>query len=335
MKDTNYITIQGWMVNKLGLSGNDLLTYAIIYGFSQDEESSFKGASSYLAKCLNVSRRTIFDILSRLVEKRLILKEEYTRNGLKYCDYRTPKDAQRNALSRRGDAESAQGMQNLHTPYEESAQGGYAESSPHISTNKTKDTAAADLPPAENPDQADPPQAATAEAIRDIKQEFKRLDGALIFDEAFYPGIIAFLAANRLDTGYLAWLYKFCKERNPRSITGFYYTVALEPRYAELYREYLRSRPPPPDRPVSCPVCGTGHKANQACPRCGLEAAVRDDQVRVERHKRLYSMPSDKRAAYESEMEALIEKRPSTGDLHNYFRQLKDLNGKYGLADSS
>jgi predicted transcriptional regulator len=92
MKDTNYITIIGWMVNKLGLSGNDLLVYAVIYGFSQDKKSVFKGSLSYLSGCLNVSKRAVIDILNRLVIKGMIIKKEYTKNGQKYCEYRTPKD---------------------------------------------------------------------------------------------------------------------------------------------------------------------------------------------------------------------------------------------------
>ena len=35
MKNENYITIQGWMVNELKLTGNDLICYALIYGFTK------------------------------------------------------------------------------------------------------------------------------------------------------------------------------------------------------------------------------------------------------------------------------------------------------------
>ena len=36
MKSDNYIVIQGWMVNELNLKGNDLLVFALIYGFTRD-----------------------------------------------------------------------------------------------------------------------------------------------------------------------------------------------------------------------------------------------------------------------------------------------------------
>ena len=36
MKDENYIVLQGWMINKLNLKGNELTVYALIYGYSQN-----------------------------------------------------------------------------------------------------------------------------------------------------------------------------------------------------------------------------------------------------------------------------------------------------------
>ena len=44
-----YVTVMDWMWDDLGLSGNDILCYALIYGFSQDGKSEFKGTASYVA----------------------------------------------------------------------------------------------------------------------------------------------------------------------------------------------------------------------------------------------------------------------------------------------
>jgi hypothetical protein len=50
LKDHNYITILGWMVNRLGLSGNELMVYAIIHRFSQDKNQAMKaGRNTYTA----------------------------------------------------------------------------------------------------------------------------------------------------------------------------------------------------------------------------------------------------------------------------------------------
>ena len=39
VKNENYLVIQGWMIAELKLKGNELLIYAIIYGFSQNNQS--------------------------------------------------------------------------------------------------------------------------------------------------------------------------------------------------------------------------------------------------------------------------------------------------------
>ena len=87
MKNKNYITILGWMVNKLSLSGNDLICYAVIYGFSQDD-NFWEGSQSYLSDWLGVSRRTVIDILKRLISNGLIAKQEYEVNNVKFCKYK-------------------------------------------------------------------------------------------------------------------------------------------------------------------------------------------------------------------------------------------------------
>ena len=87
MKNKNYITILGWMVNELSLSGNDLICYAVIYGFSQDD-NFWEGSQSYLSDWLGVSRRTVVDILKRLISNGLIAKQEYEVNNVKFCKYK-------------------------------------------------------------------------------------------------------------------------------------------------------------------------------------------------------------------------------------------------------
>lgn len=87
MKDNNYIQISGWMVKKLGLKGNDLLAYALIYGFSQDGSSCFAGSAKYIADWLNIDRRNALVVLGRLVDRGLIVKNDKIVNGVKLCDY--------------------------------------------------------------------------------------------------------------------------------------------------------------------------------------------------------------------------------------------------------
>lgn len=74
IKNENYVTIQGWMINELELKGNELMCFAIIYGFSQITGTAFTGSYQYLADWCNTSRRTIINVIDNLVFKGYIIK---------------------------------------------------------------------------------------------------------------------------------------------------------------------------------------------------------------------------------------------------------------------
>ena len=98
IKNENFITIQGWMINELGLKGNALLVYAIIYGFSQTEDCEFTGSASYLCGWCGCSRQTIMTTLNKLVNEGLIIKKEEFKNNIKFCSYRVNLTGCQNSL---------------------------------------------------------------------------------------------------------------------------------------------------------------------------------------------------------------------------------------------
>lgn len=87
VSNENFIVIQGWMIDELKLKGNELLVYAIIYGFSQAENQVFNGSLQYIADWLNTSKQTVINTLKRLQEKGFIEKREKYVNGVKFCEY--------------------------------------------------------------------------------------------------------------------------------------------------------------------------------------------------------------------------------------------------------
>ena len=91
VKEENYINIYGWMVTRLGLKGNELLVYAIIYGFSQDDETRFTGSLQYLADWTNSTKQSCIKCLKSLAEKGYITKYEKVVNGVKFCEYQAVK----------------------------------------------------------------------------------------------------------------------------------------------------------------------------------------------------------------------------------------------------
>ena len=91
VKEENYISISGWMVTRLGLKGNELLVYAIIYGFSHDDETKFTGSLQYLADWTNSTKQSCIKCLKSLTEKGYITKYEKVVNGVKLCEYQAVK----------------------------------------------------------------------------------------------------------------------------------------------------------------------------------------------------------------------------------------------------
>ena len=81
IRDDNFYTVLGWMLNVLDLKGNELIVFAIVYSFSQDGESEWKGSLTYLEDFANISRPTAVTILSRLVDKGFIIKRTYSLQG--------------------------------------------------------------------------------------------------------------------------------------------------------------------------------------------------------------------------------------------------------------
>ena len=87
VKSENYIHIPGWAVCELGLKGNELLIYAIIHGFSQEENQTFRGSIRYLVDWTGSSKMTVIRALRSLETKKLIRKIERFENGVKFCEY--------------------------------------------------------------------------------------------------------------------------------------------------------------------------------------------------------------------------------------------------------
>ena len=129
MKDNNYIVVQGWMINQLKLKSNELMLFAIIYGFSQDNESEYTGSLNYLCKALNCSKPTILKNIKSLIDKELLIKRDVYNNGVKFCSYST---------NFTGGKETLPGVKKLNKGGKETLLGGGKETLPNNTiTNNT------------------------------------------------------------------------------------------------------------------------------------------------------------------------------------------------------
>ena len=87
MERNDYIQIQASMVTELGLSGNQLIIYALVHGFCKDGIHEFKGSINYICEWTNLSRSTVISILKQLVEDGLLVKRTYMENNVTFCAY--------------------------------------------------------------------------------------------------------------------------------------------------------------------------------------------------------------------------------------------------------
>lgn len=130
----SFVTIQGWMVTHLKLKSNELMIYAIIYGFCQIRGQVFSGSVRYLAEWTNSTKRGVYKNLKSLVDKGLIEKIEENINGVKFCKYticenRLP--SRTRFCSPWGDEQSSPVMNKVHRGDEQSSPGGDEQSSPN------------------------------------------------------------------------------------------------------------------------------------------------------------------------------------------------------------
>lgn len=127
MNDDNYVVIQGWMCNALKLSGNELLVFALIYGFSQDGESEFCGSRTYVANTFNISKPTVDKAIKSLIEKGLVIKNATSINDVQINRYK---------VSLQGVKKLYGGSKESLPPSKEILQGGSKESLHNNNNNK-------------------------------------------------------------------------------------------------------------------------------------------------------------------------------------------------------
>lgn len=117
VSEKNFLNIQGFMRTELNLKGNELLVYAIIYGFSQDGDNYFTGSAQYIADWCGISKRAALAILKKLTEEGFLEKKEVVENSVKFCHYRGRKFTGVVKKVHRGGEETSPGGGEETSPY--------------------------------------------------------------------------------------------------------------------------------------------------------------------------------------------------------------------------
>jgi uncharacterized phage protein (TIGR02220 family) len=127
----SYIVVQGWMITELNLKGNELLVFAIIHGFSQDNAGEFTGSLQYLADWTNSSKRWCIKSLQSLCDKGLLIKKELWLEGVKYCTYKVNAARSGEQNSSHSEQNSSGVMNKVHGGGEQNDTRGDEQSSPN------------------------------------------------------------------------------------------------------------------------------------------------------------------------------------------------------------
>lgn len=122
-----FINLQGWMITELGLKRDELIVYALIYGFSQDKESEFHGSIAYVEQWLSCTRKHAIDVLKSLEKKHYIAKRQIVDNKVKYNFYIAY------SVDEIREAENDGSIQNILPQYTENATSQYNEDTTHLS----------------------------------------------------------------------------------------------------------------------------------------------------------------------------------------------------------
>jgi Transcriptional regulators len=88
MRGTGYVVIQSFMVDDLGLKGNELIVYAVIHGFTQDGNHWYYGTRAHLAEWCGATKGTVSNCLKSLLEKGYVERREIDRCGYRQVQYR-------------------------------------------------------------------------------------------------------------------------------------------------------------------------------------------------------------------------------------------------------
>lgn len=82
-----FLTITSEM-REAGLSGNGLLVFALVYGYSQQAQGCYYGSLSHTAEVIGCSGETARNILKSLTENGFIERFEFMDNGVRRVAYR-------------------------------------------------------------------------------------------------------------------------------------------------------------------------------------------------------------------------------------------------------
>lgn len=114
IQDTNFVTIQGWVVNHLHLSSDEAIIYSLIYGYKE----GFSEPVSYIAQWVGKSEMTVRRTLQRLIQIGYISKKTRSGKPTSYtCTPLTNCEGSQNVTPNKNDSTPLTNCEGLYNNY--------------------------------------------------------------------------------------------------------------------------------------------------------------------------------------------------------------------------
>ena len=349
LKDTNYIQIQGWMISRLDLKGNELLVYALIHGFCQDGKNVYNMSFDYIMKWLNSSRSATASSISNLLKKGLIeRRESYSRGNVKKYEYWTkvsregfPAEKEDSDVSDQFEFRTGEKSTSMNSELVTSTNSELVTSTNSELNNSSNNTLNINSSSSETEFKSDTEKNTAGQKEEEPFLKFvkKKFGSAHVFTKDFKKKLKIHMSNNQIlpaeTENYLNFVYELCQKKKPANMSAYFFTTCLNDVTAANYIHQKINGAPEKKKDFRCPVCGCMHSAFEECPNCGLDKDDRNNAELISiRQKELKLLPEQRRKLDE-EMVALTMEFMSLPPNRwaEKKQRKKQIYAKYGLLD--
>ena len=364
LDNKDYILVSGWMVNQLNLKGNELLTYALIYGFCQNTESRFKGSLKYIANWLNITEQGVIKVLKSLISQNKIGKTVESGPGaIKICKYYTIFNNSATKLFAVPTKQNAEPTTKLFAvptkqntepttklfavPIKQNAVPATKLFADNITNDNTRNSTTTDNTMTETKSESE------AEVLLIINNKINELfENQIEFSSDLASKLLVSFKKSKLDVqkicNYIQWAYKYLKERCKKQecLPGYFYNsisetslifkfklnIAEEEKQAEIKEAQM----------IICPICGNKHNMYFPCENCGNDyyQLQSKSEQEINKLKKLYLLEPEKRNQFDKEFDDVYAKYPNIFEVvrnpklkEQLDSEIFELEKKYGLLE--
>ena len=333
LHNQDYILIMGWMINQLHLKGNELLVYALIYGFCQNTQSKFKGSLKYITNWLCITEPGVIKVLKSLINQNQIEKTVKSGPGaIKYCEYNTKQNAEGTTkLFADATKQNAEGTTKLFAD--------------NITNNNAR----------ENSTSTDSTIIKTnteEEVFLIINNKINELfENQIEFSPDTASKLLESFKKSKLDiqkiSNYVQWAYDYLKERCKKEecFPGYFYNSISQTSLIFKFKSKIRIEQKNAKQKqlqlIDCLICGNKHNIHEQCEQCGYDYSQLKNkkQNEINKIKRIYFLDPETKLKFNTEYQKIFQKYPSLSIISNpnikkeFETEIFNLEIKYGLNE--